>query len=309
MVLEKDSCRREGTISSACDIPVPPNRAMNREIFSETESIDDVKDRRLVFSINSGRSGSQYLAELLATGKKVRCFHEPHPNMSGVHLDLVTKAPYADSKQERRVKCVGIAHRLRTMAPGKVYAETNHMFIKTFFDVILAEYRAVEVIILRRDLVKVLKSFVDMGYFSEASPVSWKWMVRADAATSALKPVAPFDEMDPCDRSIAYLLDIEARAQRFKLEYPNVPTHEVRLESLNDMKSVGEFFKKLRIAPTGATKELCGAPVNQRPQRKNNALRKISIEECQDRLRKYIARANQMGIEIPATAALEGIVV
>lgn len=277
------------------------------EPISATEAIDDVKDRRLIFCINSGRSGSQYLAELLATARKVRCFHEPPPNMSGEALDQVTQHPYEFSRQERRIKCVGIAQRLRKMAPGKVYAETNHMFIKTFFDVVLAEYRNVEVIVLRRELAKVLKSFVDMGYFSKASPVSWRWMSRADAATTALPPVMPFDEMDPCDRAIAYLLDIEARAVRFKSEYPNVRTHDIRLESLNDIKSVQTFFKQLRIAPTGATKELCGAPVNQRAKRKTDESRKMTIEECRERLASYIERARAQGLEIPSTAALEGI--
>jgi len=277
------------------------------EPISATEAIDDVKDRRLIFCINSGRSGSQYLAELLATARKVRCFHEPPPNMSGEALDLVTQHPYEFSRQERRIKCVGIAHRLRKMAPGKIYAETNHMFIKTFFDVVLAEYRNVEVIVLRRELAKVIKSFGDMGYFSKASPVSWRWMSRADAATTALPPVMPFDEMDPCDRAIAYLLDIEARAVRFKSEYPNVRTHDIRLEALNDIKSVQAFFKQLRIAPTGATKELCGAPVNQRAKRKTDESRKMTIEECRERLASYIERARAQGLEIPASAALEGI--
>ncbi|MBW7898496.1 hypothetical protein B188_13730 [Candidatus Brocadiaceae bacterium B188] len=40
-------------------------------------------DHRLLFSINPGRSGSQYLAELLGTAEEVTSFHEAEPPMNG----------------------------------------------------------------------------------------------------------------------------------------------------------------------------------------------------------------------------------
>jgi len=67
-------------------------------------------------------------------------------------------------------------------------------------------------------------------------------MSSPNAATAVLPAIGPDTTLDQFDLSIAYLLDIEARAVRFKIEYPHVRTHEVRLEELNEIKGVEEFF-------------------------------------------------------------------
>lgn len=58
---------------------------------------------------------------------------------------------------------VNRSHKLRLiregLAKGKVYAETSNMFIKTFYDLVLAEEEFdVDIVILRRNLPKVFRS-------------------------------------------------------------------------------------------------------------------------------------------------------
>ena len=53
--------------------------------------------QRLIFSINSGRSGSQYLAKLLDSAKEVTAFHEAEPKMIGKYLRLIEKKTYKES--------------------------------------------------------------------------------------------------------------------------------------------------------------------------------------------------------------------
>ena len=66
------------------------------------------KDKHFIFSINSGRAGSQYLSELLNTAPEVKSFHEPDPNMTGPYLELISSAPYSDSFSERKIKVQAI---------------------------------------------------------------------------------------------------------------------------------------------------------------------------------------------------------
>ena len=212
--------------------------------------------RRLIFCITSGRSGSKYLTDLFATACGVRSFHEAPPNMSGEPLRLVNTLPLEASREVRRVKADAIAALLRGMAPEDVYAETNHMFIKTFFDVVLAEFHNVEVVILRRSLPHVLKSFIEMGYYSPLNPGALAWMSSPNAATAALRALGPDDALDPYDAAIGYLLDIEARAQRFMREYPSVRVREVRLEHLLERQQVAAFLERLDLVPSRTHLEL-----------------------------------------------------
>src|SRR5689334_11765632 len=88
----------------------------------------DINDRHLIFSINTGRSGSKYLAELLGTARDVNSFHEADPKMSGEFVDMINKKPLEDSRDKRRIKSRAIAEILRSSSPETVYAETNHTF-------------------------------------------------------------------------------------------------------------------------------------------------------------------------------------
>jgi hypothetical protein len=278
-----------------------PNRASAPARFPE------VADRHLIFSINSGRSGSKYLAQLLGTARDVQSFHEAEPKMNGEFIEMVNSAPLKSSQERRRVKAAAIAAILRASPPEKIYAETNHAFIKTFFDVVLEDFGNVDVVILRRELALVLKSFIELGYFSPLNPLSFSWMSSPNAATAVLPAIGPDAALDQFDLSIAYLLDIEARAVRFKMEYPQVRTHEVRLEELNEIKCVEAFFHRLGLSPTAATRELCGSAINERRPRKERAQNPTTLDECRERLAQYIRKAEERGIEIPASAAFAGI--
>lgn len=207
--------------------------------------------------------------------------------MIGQYLKMIHAWPYEATRAERRIKCEGLREILRTVDPASVYAETSHMFIKTFFDVVLEEFTNVEVIVLRRDLAHVLKSFIEMGYFSDRNRHWRGWMSSPEAATAALPPIRPEATLDQFDRSIAYLLDIEARAERFKLQYPGVPLHEVTLESLNTVDEINNLFAALRITPTAQTREILGRTINERPFVKERVNNPTTLEICRARLQQY----------------------
>ena len=260
----------------------------------------EVADRHLIFSINSGRAGSKYLAQLLGTAQDVQSFHEAEPKMSGDFIRLINAEPLAASREKRCVKSEAIAKLLRNSPASVTYAETNHTFIKTFFDVVLEDFRNVEVIILRRNLLQTLRSFVELGYFSELNPLAYSWMSSPNAASAALPAIGPDGELDQFDLCIAYLLDIEARAERFRLEYPHVPVHEVQLEQLNKITFVEDLLARLHLLPTARTKNMCGQKINERRQRKEQIGNPVTTRECEQRLAKYLRRAREKGLKIPA---------
>lgn len=259
--------------------------------------------RRLLFCINSGRSGSEYLAQLLGTARDVYAFHEPEPLMTGRYLRIVLERDPGESLSERSIKARAIRQRMTVLPPEAIYAETSHMFIKTFADVVMEAFadHDVEVIVLRRYLPSVLMSFITMGYYSDRNPAAWHaWMHTPGTGHCVFQP-PPFDGTpDQYDLAIGYLLDIEARAQKFRERYPGCRVHEVRLEGLQTPDEIRSFFKRLRLEPTERTWELAGARINVRSQRKAQFGIETTLEHCEQRLRQYLQRCRDHGIAVPA---------
>lgn len=255
---------------------------------------------RLFFCINPGRSGSHYLQKILECASEVESFGECPPTMCEKHLWAVNERPYAESYDSRMVKVNKIEKMLKGLPAGKsIYSETNHMFIKTFFDVVMDRFGDdVEVIILRRNLSNTLKSFIELEYLGK-NHVSYDWMVHPESPSAAIKCIKSFKNMDHYDRCISYLIDIEARALRFQRDYPNTKVYDVRLEELNDKQLVIGLFERLGITPTNQLDAAVGNSINQRNARKDQFNTKTTLDHCALRCKQYIQTARQMGIDIP----------
>ena len=260
---------------------------------------------RAIFCISSGRSGSNYLAELLGTAREVVSFHEPEPTMTAEYLEMVNSQPYSDTKVLRQTKAETVNPMLAALRSDKVYCETNHMFIKTFFDVVIDNIETIDVIILRRDIRQVLRSFIELKYFSDGNTEWSKWMTSPNAVTSAVPAIAPDEQLDQYDLCIAYLIDIEARAQRFKMEYPWISVHEVELSDLNIKDRVLQLFTDLGVTPSWRTIRMIGKKVNQRRQKKNDYNNPADFEYCSERILQYIEKATSKGICLPDTILMD----
>lgn len=264
----------------------------------------DPDNHRLFFCINSGRAGSEYLARLLGTAPGVLSFHEAEPRMIGPYLDMINRAPYTSSFEERRIKSFAIREILRQAPPETIYSETNHMFIKTFFDVVVEDFDNVEVIVLRRELARVLKSFMELRYFTPANQAWPRWLSAPNAATAAIPCIDDPTRLDPYDLAIAYLIDIEARAMRFQASVPGIRIHDIRAEALSDYDKVERFFHELRITTGPATEELTGRAINRRVEMKQKFSNPVDLDYCLTRLERYLEIAKSKGVPVPDTLAI-----
>jgi hypothetical protein len=264
-----------------------------------------------VFSINSGRSGSYYLYRLLDTAANVTAFHEPLPDGAGRYTPLFPagRPNLVDTvlgplvRLRKRRKIAAIERTLAGLPPGQIYAETNHMFILSFYTGAMARFPSSTVVILRRYLPRVLKSFVELDYFSTHAQTKF-WYTSANIRSAAVRALAPDREMDPVDRSIAYLIDIEGRAQRFKRQYPHARTIDARLEELNGWDGAMRLFTALGAEPTDATRQLLegGGPRNEKSTEKG--VREVSEEFCRDRILQYVETCRTRGIVLPELPAM-----
>lgn len=252
------------------------------------------KDKRpsYVFSINPGRSGSEYLSALLSSVGGTVAFHEAKPKMHADVLESAMKEGLERTRPQRLVKVAEI-RRLLAERGASTYVETNHMFAKTFFDVALEELLPppVVVVILRRPWAKVMRSFLSLGYFTEHNPVWIDWM-RVPEMDGPAEDVA-FPE-DPMAAVAEYLLKLEQRSHDIQAWYPDVRYVEYSLESLQTAEGVKALFDCLGLGGEAHDdlESLIGAPVNKRLKKKRSLQMSAPPEqECRAFLEDFL-RAN-----------------
>lgn len=279
---------------------LPYSLLSERRVENRLQQVrDKLKNRRLIFTISPGRAGSEYLATLLNTAENIHALHEPRPRINGRLLWMAMNRPAGESYGQRRIKLLGINRSLSHLDSNSIYAETSHMFIKSFHDVVLDYYENVEVIILRRPLHQILKSFIELGFFSNINPVAARWMHKPGSANSAAELLKPLDEMDQYEKCIAYLLDIEALARAFTLSHPDIKIHEITLDSITESGGARRLFQQLGARWTEASDRLYSSVINRRTAYRS-AIGAFAPEEyCKQRLNQYIQQAQDAGISIP----------
>lgn len=257
-----------------------------------------------VFSISSGRAGSEYLQTVLGSADGVLAFHEPEPTMSGRALTEAMATGRAPVELTN-YKLDTIDEATKALPPGWTYVETNHMFIKTFADAAIERWSDhIAVVHMRRNLVDVLTSFTRLGYFSDRNRAWPHWMHRVPSALSLLEPPAPFEEMDPIDRSIAYLLDIEEQAAAFRVRHPHVTVVETSLEALQNHDEVDRVLTAFGLSPTPRTRSVTGHRVNARTHVKQAIGMDVERSQCRARLEQFAERVGSVTAQTRAEQSL-----
>lgn len=228
---------------------------------------------RLIFSINPGRSGSGYLAQLLSLDKWVDVGHERQPTMFGgvlrraKHEGLDSTYSLRRALKLSRMRHVAKHQRIHDSAEGdptspggwKIYAETSHAFIKTFWDVVMDEFLEdedtgqqcrIDVVVLRRPLYEVACSL----YRRNWTRIHGDWLIEPGSALGSLPELqiegVPNRQVQEMGAVLWYIYDTEVKAQQFWERYglhPNVKIHEVRLEDLQTPRGVDALFAALDL--------------------------------------------------------------
>lgn len=262
---------------------------------------------RAIFSINSGRSGSRYLSRLLGSANNVAAFHEADPDMAGRYVKWFPSAELTPKQMllaapvyaQKLRKIVAIRRAMKGQPAGQIYAETNFQFILSFYDVAMRFFPSVDVVLMRRYLPKVLKSWMDLGWFKADHRHTPYWCGEPGNPGAAVKALASRDQLEPIDWCIWYLIDVEGRAQRFKQQYPAARVVEVRLEELNDLERVKAMFAQLEIEPGQETEDVVGKAVWARTHEKVKTGIDLPLEYCRERIEQYVERCRSAGIAVP----------
>lgn len=246
---------------------------------------------RLIFSANTGRAGSGYLAGLLDESRTVTAGHERPPQMTGAWTRRIAYEPRMASYADRLVKVDAIRSEVARIPPGRVYADTSHMFVKTFADVVFDEFAhdRLSVVVLRRDPVDVARSFFQLDYLGPR-PLPWyDWMIPPTVPESAF-PISPDEVDDQFDLIFGYLVDIENRTNRLRELAPAVTWVDARLEEITEVDGARALFAALDIAVPRNLAETIAGHVNTKERAKSKVEQPVSRSRVEERFGEFIER-------------------
>lgn len=263
---------------------------------------------KAIFSINAGRSGSQYLAKLLDVGKNCIAFHERNPNGFGQTL-----ADYQQGDDRRMRDVARVKYDVIENLSGKnlIYAETNHCFIKGFGWPLMEKMdaRSVAIIVLRRDPEKIVNSMIKVrslplsstgryynltpdrvkpivppptlfGLTPVASYRIGKMVALPEKVLAKLKillfgyPIRRYVPLRKYQEKIIrwYLNETRELENLFKKRFPECTYIHLDIDELNDLERVTDLFQTLGIQCDEDDITGLGVPANTRAEQKRQFL-------------------------------------
>lgn len=124
------------------------------------------RDSRCVFSLSTGRTGTQTLAALLDLSPAIDVAHEPHPRLVKASFDYYMD-PTRDAAEWRRVVLAARDDLLMNSARrGQIYAETNNR-MTYLAEVLGATFPCSKFIFLHRNPIEVIRSGQRRGWYRD----------------------------------------------------------------------------------------------------------------------------------------------
>lgn len=245
----------------------------------------------MVFSASPGRSGSGFLAFLLGASVDVNVGHERLPVMADTWLRRVARYGLEESHYDRRVKAETIRAEMSRLPIGVVYADSSHMFIKTFADVVFEEFQhdLISVVVLRRDPVSVAQSFFQLD---ELGPQrrAWHDFMPIPTATG-MRFVLDVEEVESqFDLIFGCLVDNVVRTHEFRTETPDVNWVDAELSQIVTAHGAQKLFEQLCIVVPPDLMKIVNHRVNEKLAEKRAQSQSVSRALVADRLHRFLER-------------------
>ena len=167
-----------------------------------------VGEKRLIFTVGTGRNGTGYVSHLMHGIAGICCLHEPDPQFY-----TVLRAAQADPGVAERFLLEQKLPAIRTV-PEPVYFETSHLACKGFLEPLMTHGVPLDLVILRRDPVLVATSLYLLGTVPGRTALGLQFLLSP--ADPGVLPLANWKDLHDWALCYWYCLEIERRAQVYK---------------------------------------------------------------------------------------------
>ncbi len=218
--------------------------------------LEAVRRKTLVVTVSAGRSGTTYLARLLAAFPQTTSLHEAAPH----YAFFMRQAQHSRAAARRflleyKLPCVAAA-------PTARYADISHLFCKGFLEPLLELGIVPRVVMLRRDPRLVARSWLTRRVI----PGRWKrgLKLHLHPGDPGVLPFARWWRASDYQLCFWYALEMERRQERYAVELARrgLPAIDVTAEELHD---------PARFLSMAATLGLADAAMDLAPVRRGHA--------------------------------------
>jgi hypothetical protein len=311
----------------------PPEREHGdiQRVDAAGQSVCPLK-RRLIFALTTGHTGTLWLVRILRCSKCAgKIEHEPKPSIV-MFPELLREGrdETHDRREELKLQLLlenihnGTADAVDIGLSGyHTYAETSHMFIKSWWDVLMnwlekadptGELYQLDFLVVRRHLSFVIRSFLtDRMFWDPAFNVKTSTggeYTLHHRHMAILPPLFQHGALDSIDEIIGYLADMELQIARFRSRFsgPQFRYWDVRAEELFTAIGAYRLLRDMGMAPYN---DFCmfqltyARPVNQHVSWKSPELMEVDPQVFTARVLLFQKRYEALGIPFPHLPQLQ----
>jgi hypothetical protein len=206
----------------------------------------DRQDKRFIFCVTTGRSGTRYLAKMLAHSGAVDSCHEPRP----AFVDLMRDVQLEPAVAREFLIQEKIPHIYARYPNRHIYIETSHHFCKGFFEAWLSvpDLPLPDLIILDRNLRQVALSMHRLHSIPGRTASGLRHYLSPND-TSNYTGLRNWSEMNDYQLCYWYCLEIEERKKIYAdfVRQKGGLVVETSLDELRKLRGFITLRKKLRL--------------------------------------------------------------
>ncbi len=178
-------------------------------IHTQIDSLkEQLKDKRLIFSINAGRSGSGSLAKMLSLLPGTDSYHEPEPRFDSILRKAQTDFSLArDFLIHEKIPSI-------IRKSGNVYIETSHLFCKGFVEPLISLDIIPDIIILSRPAREIAISLHQLETIPGRTKTGLNYCLSPEDPN--VLHLGNWDNLDDYQLCYWYSLEIERRQKLYK---------------------------------------------------------------------------------------------
>lgn len=199
------------------------------------------QNKRLLFTVTTGRSGTAFLASVLRLFNQVSAHHEPEPHFRH-HLRSVQADPELAARFWREEKLPAIARLNRP-----IYAETSHLICKGFLEPLIDLGITPDLILLLRPHRQVALSLFQLNTIPGRTDKAGQYYLRPDDPNVA--SISAWQHLHDYQLCYWYCLEIARRQIIYQhlVERLGARTITLRLDELNTLQG----FRRLQLFVSG----------------------------------------------------------
>lgn len=202
-----------------------------------TASTLHLPGQRLILTVTTGRSGTEYLAHLLECSPGVECHHEPEPNFVDV-MRATQSSPDIAREFWLRRKLPAIRTR-----GARIYAETSHLACKGFIEPLLELGICPDLVLLKRPHRAVALSLYRLRTIPGRTDEGLRWYLSP--SDPGVLPLPDWERLHDYQLCYWYCLEIERRQSLYRKLVRDAGGHVTEV-SIGELRTLRGFVRMKR---------------------------------------------------------------